>query len=102
MSKVIQSRRGDLAVLHEAGAISKVTTREFSAASIERLHEALNHSQRSLYICTPRLRLRASVSKAIPIPRGLRLSCSTSSPTKACRPSSDCLLRGETDIGDAN
>ena len=31
MSKIIESLRGDLAALHEAGAISKVTMREFDA-----------------------------------------------------------------------
>ena len=52
MSKIIESLRGDLAALHEAGAIGKVTmrefdaicpppVREFSAADIKRLREAL-------------------------------------------------------------
>ena len=56
MSKIIESLRGDLAALHEAGAISKVTMREFdaicpppvrqlSAADIKRLREALKFSQ---------------------------------------------------------
>ncbi|WAB91464.1 DNA-binding transcriptional regulator [Pseudomonas citronellolis] len=56
MSKLIDSLRGDLAVLHEAGAISKVTmrefdticpppVREFSAADIKRLREELKFSQ---------------------------------------------------------
>ena len=56
MSKIIASLRGDLAALHEAGAISKVTMREFdmicplpvrqfSAADIKRLHETLKFSQ---------------------------------------------------------
>jgi putative transcriptional regulator len=31
VSKIIESLRGDLAALHEAGAISKVTMREFDA-----------------------------------------------------------------------
>ncbi len=31
MSKIIESLRGDLAALHEAGAINKVTMREFDA-----------------------------------------------------------------------
>ena len=31
MSKIIESLRGDLAALHEAGAIGKVTMREFDA-----------------------------------------------------------------------
>ena len=56
MSKLIDSLRDDLAVLHEAGAISKVTmrefdticpppVREFSAADIKRLREELKFSQ---------------------------------------------------------
>lgn len=56
MSKIIESLRGDLAALHEAGAISKVTmrefdaicpppVREFSAADIKRLRERLKFSQ---------------------------------------------------------
>jgi putative transcriptional regulator len=55
-SKIIDSLRGDLATLHEAGAVSKVTmrefeaicpppVREFSAADIKRLREGLNFSQ---------------------------------------------------------
>ena len=50
MSKIIESLRGDLAALHEAGAISKVTmrqfdaicpapVREFEAADIKRLRD---------------------------------------------------------------
>lgn len=57
MSKIIESLRGDLAVLHEAGAISKVTmrefdaicpplVREFSTIDIKRLREGLKFSQR--------------------------------------------------------
>ena len=53
MSKIIESLRGDLAALHEVGAISKVTmrefdaicpppVREFGAADIKRLREGLN------------------------------------------------------------
>lgn len=56
MSKIIESLRGDLAALHEAGAIGKVTmrefdaicpppVREFAAADIKRLRETLNFSQ---------------------------------------------------------
>ena len=56
MSKIIESLRGDLAALHEVGAISKVTmrkfdaicpppVREFGAADIKRLREALKFSQ---------------------------------------------------------
>lgn len=56
MSKIIESLRGDLDVLHEAGAISKVTmrefdaicppaVREFGAADIKRLREGLKFSQ---------------------------------------------------------
>ncbi len=56
MSKIIESLRVDLAALHEAGAISKVTMRQFetigpppvrelSAADIKRLREALKFSQ---------------------------------------------------------
>ncbi|MBK1613218.1 transcriptional regulator [Rubrivivax gelatinosus] len=56
MSKIIESLRGDLAALHEAGAIAKVTMREFEticpppvrqfdAVDIRRLREALNFSQ---------------------------------------------------------
>ncbi len=52
MGKIIESLRDDLAVLHEVGAISKVTmrefdaicpppVREFSAADIKHLREAL-------------------------------------------------------------
>jgi putative transcriptional regulator len=56
VSKIIESLRGDLAALQEAGAISKVTMREFEticpppvrafgAADIKRLREALKFSQ---------------------------------------------------------
>ncbi|KAF1689090.1 helix-turn-helix domain-containing protein [Pseudoxanthomonas koreensis] len=56
MSKLIESLRDDLATLHEAGAIAKVTmrgfdaicpppVREFSAADIRRLREKLKFSQ---------------------------------------------------------
>lgn len=56
MSKIIESLRGDLAALQEVGAISKVTmrefdticpppVREFGAADIKRLREALKFSQ---------------------------------------------------------
>lgn len=56
MSKIIESLRGDLAALHEAGAVSKVTmrafdalcpppVRPFSAADIKELREGLNFSQ---------------------------------------------------------
>lgn len=56
VSKIIESLRGDLAALHEAGAIGKVTmrefdaicpppVREFSAVDIKRLREALKFSQ---------------------------------------------------------
>ncbi len=56
MSKIIESLRGDLATLHEAGAITKVTLRKldtlcppsvraFSAADIKQLREGLNFSQ---------------------------------------------------------
>ena len=56
MSKIIESLRGDLAALREAGAISKVTmrefdaicpppVREFSATDIKRLRETLKFSQ---------------------------------------------------------
>lgn len=56
MSKIVDSLRDDLAVLHEVGAISKVTmrdfdaicplpVREFGAADIKRLREALKFSQ---------------------------------------------------------
>ncbi|MBB1627044.1 DNA-binding transcriptional regulator [Achromobacter sp. UMC71] len=58
MSELIESLRGDLASLHEAGAIGKVTLREFDAlcpppppvrafgaTDIRRLREALNFSQ---------------------------------------------------------
>lgn len=56
MSKIIESLRADLAVLHKAGAISKVTMREFDAispppvrhfgsADIKRLRESLKFSQ---------------------------------------------------------
>ncbi len=55
-SKIIESLRGDLAALHEVGAISKVTmrefdaicpppVREFSATDIKRLRETLSFSQ---------------------------------------------------------
>lgn len=55
-SKIIESLRHDLAVLHEAGAISKVTMREFdaicpspvrdfSADDIKHLRERLKFSQ---------------------------------------------------------
>lgn len=56
MSRIIESLRGDLAALQAAGAISKLTMREFdescpppvrkfSAADIRRLREGLNFSQ---------------------------------------------------------
>lgn len=56
MSKIIESLRDDLSALHEAGAISKVTmrdfdtmcpapVREFSAGDIKRLREMLRFSQ---------------------------------------------------------
>ncbi|MBN6103242.1 DNA-binding transcriptional regulator [Xanthomonas sp. CFBP 8703] len=56
MSKIIESLRGDLGALHEVGAIGKVTmrefdaicpppVREFGAADIKRLREALKFSQ---------------------------------------------------------
>ena len=56
MSKIVESLRGDLEALHKAGAISKVTMRQFetigpppvrelSAADIKRLREALKFSQ---------------------------------------------------------
>ena len=56
MSKIIESLRGDMAALHKAGAISKITMREFdaicpppvqplSAAEIKRLREGLKFSQ---------------------------------------------------------
>lgn len=56
MSKIIESLRGDLSALHEAGAISKVTmrefdticpapVREFNAGDIRRLREMLRFSQ---------------------------------------------------------
>ncbi len=55
-SKIIESLRDDLAALHEAGAIDKVTmrefdaicpppVREFSAEDIKRLREQLKFSQ---------------------------------------------------------
>ena len=56
MSKIIESLRGDLAELHEAGAVSKITmrqfesicpppVREFAADDIRRLRESLKFSQ---------------------------------------------------------
>ena len=56
MSKIVESLRGDLEALHKAGAISKVTMRQFdaicpppvrecAAGDIKRLREALNFSQ---------------------------------------------------------
>lgn len=56
MSKIIESLRDDLAALYEAGAISKVTmrdfdalcpppVRDFSATEIKRLREGLKFSQ---------------------------------------------------------
>ncbi|MDR2212684.1 MAG: DNA-binding transcriptional regulator [Pseudomonadales bacterium] len=56
MSTIIESLRGDLATLHAAGAIGKVTmrkfeaicpppVRDFSAADIKRLRESLRFSQ---------------------------------------------------------
>jgi len=56
VSKIIESLREDLAALHNAGAISKVTmrefdafcppaVREFSAEDIKSLRESLNFSQ---------------------------------------------------------
>ena len=56
MSKIIESLREDLETLHEAGAIDKVTMREFDAicpppvrdfqaADIKRLRESLRFSQ---------------------------------------------------------
>lgn len=56
MSDIIESLRGDLAALHKAGAVGKVTlrnfdalcpppVREFSAADIKHLRETLKFSQ---------------------------------------------------------
>lgn len=56
MSSIIESLRADLATLHQAGAISKVTMRDFdslappavrafSASDIRKLREALRFSQ---------------------------------------------------------
>lgn len=56
MSDIIESLRGDLAALHKAGAVGKVTlrnfdaicpppVREFSAADIRHLRETLRFSQ---------------------------------------------------------
>ncbi len=56
MSKIIESLRGDLAALHDVGAVSKLTMREFdtlcpppvrpfSASDIRELREALKFSQ---------------------------------------------------------
>ena len=56
MSKIIESLRGDMAALHKAGAIGKITMREFdaicpppvqalSAAEIRHLREGLKFSQ---------------------------------------------------------
>ncbi len=56
MSNIIESLRGDLAALHKAGAVSKVTMREFeticpppvrelTAAEIKQIREALHFSQ---------------------------------------------------------
>lgn len=56
MSKIIESLREDIAALHRAGAISKVTMREFdalcpppvrpfTAADIKKLREQLKFSQ---------------------------------------------------------
>ena len=56
MSKIIESLRDDMVALYQAGAIDKVTMREFSAicpppvrefdaADIKRLRESLNFSQ---------------------------------------------------------
>lgn len=55
-SKIIESLRGDLTALHDAGAISKLTmrdfdaicpppVRQFSATDIKRLRERLKFSQ---------------------------------------------------------
>jgi putative transcriptional regulator len=55
-SKIVESLREDLAVLHDAGAVGKVTlrdfeklcpapVRDFSALDIRQLREALNFSQ---------------------------------------------------------
>jgi len=56
VSKIIESLRGDLTALHEAGAIGKVTMRKFDAicpppvrafdaADVRRLRESLKFSQ---------------------------------------------------------
>jgi putative transcriptional regulator len=56
VSKIIESLRSDLAALHEVGAISKLTMRQFdaicppplrafSAVDIQRMRETLNFSQ---------------------------------------------------------
>ncbi|MEN4918369.1 DNA-binding transcriptional regulator [Achromobacter spanius] len=56
MSKIIESLRGDLAALHKAGSIDKITMREFDAicpppvrkfspTDIKRLREGLRFSQ---------------------------------------------------------
>ena len=88
-SKLIESLRGDLAALHDAGAIGKVTmrefdaicpppVREFSAADIKRLREELQFSQPVFARC-------ASGSKATPILQGQPSNCSMSSRKRGCR-----------------
>ena len=66
MSKIIESLRGDLAAIHEVGAVNKVTMREFDAicpppvrafgaADVRRLREGLKFSQPvlALHLHTP-------------------------------------------------
>lgn len=87
MSKIIESLRGDLVALVEAGAINKITmrefdaicpppVREFAAADIKRLRESLKFSQPifALHLHTSHPPC-ASGSRAKPIPPARPSSC---------------------------
>ena len=105
MSKIIESLRGDLAALHDAGAIGKVTmrqfdtlcpppVREFGAADIKRLRETLKFSQPvfalHLHTTASTVRKWSKARLAQPAPHS---SCSMSLQTRAYRPSSDAWQR---------
>ena len=103
MSKIIESLRGDLAALHEAGAISKVTmrqfdaicpapVREFEAADIKRLRDSLKFSQPvfALHLHTTASTVR-KWEQGETRPAGPALCCSMSSRTRGCRLFSDGL-----------
>ena len=90
MSKIIESLRGDLTALHQAGAIGKVTmrkfdticpppVREFGAADIKRLRETLKFSQPvfALHLHTTASTVRSTCRSIIRV--GFDAQCRSSS-----------------------